>query len=1289
MFMMKHNISAWSIAILLAAPLTGFTQSNRLKTNPFADIDYSNPARLPAPPANAMGFPSRDADLDVLLGFQHPPPGYGEVPFWWWSGDPLNKERLLWQIDELHKKNIPGMQVNYMHKDTPGWPTYPAEPELFSDEWWDLWKFAANECLKRDMAIGLSGYTLDWPKSNNLFNRMIYSDPEIQGLELVADTVFRVQKGKPISLPVSDQVIGVWAYPFNDELLIPGGQNLASFIQNSTLRWTPSEGEWEVWVFAARRQPGTINPIHPLSGQMVIDKFFQPFEDHTVNRSADGLNYFFQDELQFGVGDCIWTVDFNEVFKQQKGYDVFEVLPALFRDMGPITPKARLDFMDVKVWLSEERYFIPIFKWHWSRGKIYGCDPDGRGKEPGKYGDNFRVIRWYTAPGHDTPGGGADLIKGKVSSSIATLYKRPRVWLEGYHSLGWGATPERLMFATNENYLYGCNLLNLHGLYYTTHGSYWEWAPPCYHFRMPYWDHMGVFLTYFERLSYLLSQGVLQADVAVMYPVSPVQAQMGGEIATETAFQLGTELFNDGHDFLFIDDQSLARSKVNAGHFHVSDQSFKALILPAMRAVRWSTLQKVLELYRSGGLVIAVGALPEASDRAGSSDPQLDAAVRELFGVSATENIEGRKVKKQTNAAGGIGVFVENVDQLKAEINLLLPRDVQSNQAIKYMHRKIGFRDLYMVMGASKNSWCTFRSKGKVERWDPWTGKNLHLYEVSETTEGTRVKMPLDADEAQIIVFSSDEQQVEIVATQLEEISSVEIQNGKPVIFGFDNVPGRKSATVKINGQLQTVSGIAPISLAPMVLDGEWEFELKPTMDNRWGDFRLPVTEQMVGAEARIFRYAEETSDPEDWEHPMMDDSQWSQVTYGFGQKFWKLGPLPADFDPADLDRKLSSEELIDPARPVIINRKIYQWTPYNFSWRWGIEGDPGHQGWHGLKEEITDDFICLGKPSPGLNETVYVEEEGGTRYYLWTTVFSEKSTNASVEAGGLTPSAMFLNGKRVIKPANGVKLKQGANPLLLRYDAPGRGHFVLIKKDSPNPERKTPLSMKWWDMTGRLSFDVRAAERNPAGWYRFTAPPGLQSMIIRANGHIKIWVNGEPQAVGTVAKNQPATYEVVLNEAVKRKSVVALRIEQLPGYYGGAALPEPILLKCTTGVTNTGDWSQGSVLACYSGGAWYRRSFTLSKQESNARVFLDLGEIMATAEVHINSAIAGILVSPPWKLDISEWVTEGNNKIEILVYNTLANHYVTIPTRYRGDSLKSGLIGPVKLAFSAKVVLK
>ena len=60
------------------------------------DLDFHSLVdRLSFSVQGGVGFPSRNPQLDALPGFQHPPPGYGEVPFWWWTGDPLDKERLL------------------------------------------------------------------------------------------------------------------------------------------------------------------------------------------------------------------------------------------------------------------------------------------------------------------------------------------------------------------------------------------------------------------------------------------------------------------------------------------------------------------------------------------------------------------------------------------------------------------------------------------------------------------------------------------------------------------------------------------------------------------------------------------------------------------------------------------------------------------------------------------------------------------------------------------------------------------------------------------------------------------------------------------------------------------------------------------------------------------------------------------------------------------------------------------------------------------------------------------
>ncbi|MBI5686604.1 MAG: hypothetical protein HZC54_16165 [Verrucomicrobia bacterium] len=1208
------------LATLLLALLTAFAAH---AANPLA---FSDPAHTPLPPAHAIGFPLRDANLDALPGFKNPPPGYGQVPFWWWTGDPLDEERLIWQLDELHKKGISGVQVNYAHEDSPGWPTYAAEPPIFSDAWWRIWGRVADECRKRGMGIGLSTYTLDWPQGNNLFRQLFYSKPELNALKLQPPSRQRLKGGQTASVAVPPNLIAARAYRVEGSRLQRGSVDVMPFVRDGVVRWTaPAEGEWEVCVFRAEPQPNTINPLLAGVGETVVRDFYQRFQDATPNRSHEGLNYFFNDELHIGAGTQVWNADFAAEFRKRKGYDVFEVLPALWGDMGPVTPKARMDFADVRMALMEERYFQPVYRWHASRGLIFACDSGGRGLRPDEFGDYFRATRWYSAPGHDTPGGRADLIKGKVSSSIASLYRRPRVWLEGYHSLGWGATPERLMQATRENFLYGCTLLNLHGLYYTTHGSFWEWAPPCYHFRMPYWEHMGVFLKYFDRLSYLLSQGTFVCDVAVVYPVAPFEAGLDGKKATQVAFDTARALMAAGVNFEFVDADSLARAKVRAGRLEVADSSYRALIFPAMEAVRWPSLEKAGVFAKAGGLVLGVGTLPFASDRAGRDDKELDAV------VAATFAAKNRLATPADVPAVILGAFTP---------------DTRTDKPVRSLHRKIGPRHVYMVMDAPKNSTVEFRAKGRVELWDPWTGATRPLRALGETVTGTKVEMPLEDYEAQIVVFSP----------------------GEPLLADESKIQSRVRETCEANPK------------SKIELDGDWEFELKPTMDNRYGDFRLPVTEKMIGPEARIFRHAIESGNAAAWRAADFDDSRWKRVTHGYGQQFWLLGPLPTEAPEADL-AKLTR---VNPQESVIVAGKPYRWRPYSFSWRQGLEGDPGHQGWHGLKENVTDHFLCLGKPGKALNEIKYESEPAGNRYYLWTSATVANKTRAHIVASArrdgekphasevLTPASVFLNGTRIENVEGAVSLRPGANPLLIRYDRAGRGYFVLKRDEAAvKPSKRTPLAMSWFDDESVIRFDVHAGTR-PAEWFRFTAPPGFRAMTLTAKGKVEAWADGQPM-------HAPSGSRFEASSSLPRAAIVALRVVPETGVSGAAVFPEPIRLECERGLTTLGDWSKAGALECYSGGAWYRKTVTLTSEQVRGEVTLDLGKVVASAEVRVNGQLAGIRVAPPWRVDISKQVKPGENRIEVLVFNTLANHYVTIPTRYRGDP-SSGLLGPATI---------
>ncbi len=1289
-----------------------------------ADLRFGDPASVPPPPAGSVGFPDRSPDLDALPGFRSPPPGYGIVPFYWWLGDPLTKERLAWQLDRMEGMGVSGYQINYAHSDRGGRSyglTYPSEPAIFSAAWWDLTGWFMGEAGKQGAGISLSDYTLGFGQGYTV-DELLRDHPEVRG------QVLRMGRDGRVA---------------------------------------PETVEW------------SLNPMHPMSGTWYAERFFGQFETRFPGEGGKGLNFFFSDELGFGVAGRLWSQGFAEEFRKRKGYDITPELPALFKDAGPRTPKVRLDYNDVLVALSEEGFFKPVFDWHQRRGMIMGCDHGGRGRNVGEFGDYFRTQRWNQGPGADQPHLGKDLIKAKVAASIAHLYGRPRVWLEGFYGSGWGTTSAGLVDATFANYAMGFNLLGLHGMYYSTHGGWWEWAPPDNTFRMPYWPHLRGFMDCQQRLAYLLSQGHHRCDVAILYPVAPVEADLGGKEAVAAAFDTARAIHAKGIDFDFMDFESLDRAAIAGPELHVSGEIYRVLILPGMRAIRHSTLAKAAAFRRAGGVVLAVGALPEASDRVGRDDPGVAALVKELFPGGAT-----------VDAAAAIPV-----------------RDYEGPGIA--LHRRIGPRDVYAVYGAPRGAPCRFRATGRVELWDPWTGGVSPLSVTGQDATHTRLELPLSESEMQLIVFAP----------------------GAP-----ESAPRRTATAVE-----------------SIALDALWEFEVRPMLDNRFGDFHWPPTAATVGAEARRMKYADETASDPGWEKPALDDTAWRTVTCGFGPRFWKLGPLP---DGAEADAALAALRDIDPAVPVPVGGRAYHWQPYEFSWRLGIENDCGHQGYHGLKIQVGDDFIGIGDVAHGHPACKRVAGKNGTRTYLWTSVHAPVAGETPLSRGGLAPAAAWLDGAPVETSAPTVRLKAGANALLLRYDKPGRGHLVfgvpsagggespdaaaftaaanwiwwpgdregvarryfhravrldaapesarlrvtcdngytlfvngreagrgtswsrvqeydvakllraganaiaiearneggdgaLIAELSPGtgddgtrlgtdaswmsapkapagwpasgfddaawtparvigpfagslwathpqgpprleapvpaaaPDGAVPwnvaLASRWHGDAGILPFDTRPQAASPAGWYRFLAPPGLRAMELPTRCALRVWVDGREQTVE--AASGLARVRVAAPPA--RSAVVAIRVAQERGAYGGAAFDGYVRLDCGPGGIEAGDWSKCGVLETYSGGAWYRRTVTLTAQQAARDATLDLGRVAASAEVIVNGESAGVRVSPPWRFDLAGRLKPGANRIEILVCNTLANHYVTIPTHYRG-STESGLLGPTRLELAA-----
>jgi hypothetical protein len=109
-----------------------------------------------------------------------------------------------------------------------------------------------------------------------------------------------------------------------------------------------------------------------------------------------------------------------------------------------------------------------------------------------------------------------------------------------------------------------------------------------------------------------------------------------------------------------------------------------------------------------------------------------------------------------------------------------------------------------------------------------------------------------------------------------------------------------------------------------------------------------------------------------------------------------------------------------------------------------------------------------------------------------------------------ITPAAVYINGRRVEDAAKPVALKTGANPILVRYEHAGRGHFVMRRADCPHPAERAKLAMRWHEDPGVIPFDVFADEQ-AVEYFRFQSAPGTTAIRLQACGEVQALVDGVP----------------------------------------------------------------------------------------------------------------------------------------------------------------------------------
>ncbi len=94
-------------------------------------------------------------------------------------------------------------------------------------------------------------------------------------------------------------------------------------------------------------------------------------------------------------------------------------------------------------------------------------------------------------------------------------------------------------------------------------------------------------------------------------------------------------------------------------------------------------------------------------------------------------------------------------------------------------------------------------------------------------------------------------------------------------------------------------------------------------------------------------------------------------------------------------------------------------------------------------------------------------------------------------------------------------------------------------------------------------------------------------------------------------------------------------------------------------------DWtkSENDSIKYYSGTAIYKNKIQLTGITNDKTYYLDIGKIMVMGKVSVNGQHAGGVWTAPWRVDISNYIKEGENTLEIAIVNNWVNRLI-------GDSM-------------------
>ena len=823
-------------------------------------------------PLMALAAESLDA---MKAKFKDPPIDCWPHTRWWWPGNPVSKEEITRELEQMRAVGIRGVEQITMS------PVYERGGiPYMSDEFLEMARHAVVEAERLGMEISFNfggpGWIIggEWVPEKDKSKDMVPTFVDVEGGQMfdgpLPVNLTRTRRSWEIykeSLSGEEQLLAVVAGRLQNEKIQESSLvELTARVTNNQLHWQAPPGKWRIMCFwlAKNGHAHAVDHFSVEAMQRYCDYLGGRFKASFGEYFGKTVDSFFCDsfELPNLAGGIYWSDGLLEKFYQFKGYDLTPWLPAIWWDIGEKTPKIRCDVNEFLHDMGQKAFFETFLNWCQQNGVKGRIQPYGFTTDNIKAAGLAHIPEMEITPGEKDAADWFDTRIGpkKYVASGAHIYGRNVVSVEAFTFLHWEryrATMAEVKIAADGFLRSGANKFYNHGYSFLPEQDLapsrrMPWAPQI-NPTNTWWEYYPLLTQYIARCSYILRQGDFAPDIAIY---SPLANQWTLDVLNPRKWtrefdwgDLGFLLLSNGYDFDLLNDDALQNLAVfENGLIRIRNMRYKILLLPNIGALPVETMRAIARYVKAGGIVIALDRLPDSSTGLGNYK-QNDQLVREMIQSLFDKNGSATRPGIKKFAAGQT-YFIKKVidrkiwwDQFSSVLDPFLNtiRDhvapdfgidlaqlgKRHNAGLCFLHRKLDNADLYFVANIQDqpvNYPVTFRVKGRaVTEWNPYTGETTPVFLYQENNVGTSLPLRLKPWQSTIFIFANDGNRAHAAKSNFHAVKFVNA--AKVVALALDN--GEHLLDVNVEGkhlnQVVNVDGIP----APLKISGAWRLELQ------------------------------------------------------------------------------------------------------------------------------------------------------------------------------------------------------------------------------------------------------------------------------------------------------------------------------------------------------------------------------------------------------------------------------------------------------------------------------